>query len=508
MNKKLLYFIIIITQLISCNNRSEDIENKKEQFEISINDVSNNSISVNYKVQNINSEKFLLGSESENFDLQNFEIKIPITNNEGTLKIDHLSPNKKYYFKGAYNSKYSNLVSVSTKEVTFSTLLDKNIGLNPFNGNFIYLMYSELNPSKTYLYLITRQIQQYPTQGKKVELHKLDLNGNLIWTKLIQDYDSPSLSVNNNGFKIQFLSDNNIAVITGKWDQTATILTKVNPASGDIIWQKEYPLLNEDGFQSNTIFGYSYQNSTIKIITNPGDWQNAEEIFINNDGNILSQRTIKQNVNNFAMMNAKYLNDGSIISVSAQNQYPQNSLWTYEGCIRKFDLSNSTSNALWSKFYGDYGGDDSFDNYIIKDDNLFIDGYYGGNSGYSDKQHWILKTDLIGNIIWQNKLPVKKSFIYHGLDLFVDNENNSFSLMNEMYAPVGVAPLYNIITLTKLDKNGNFLWEWNDGKGNNTDTFMANRAFQLNNGEFLITGDRSSNQTGIGEIRFLKIKVN
>lgn len=322
MIKKLLYFIII-TQLISCNNRNEDIETKKEQFEISINDVSNNSISVNYKIQNINSEKFLLGSESENFDLQNFEIKIPITNNEGTLKIDNLSPNKKYYFKGAYNSKYSNLVSAITKEVTFSTLLDKNIGLNPVNGNFIYLMYSELNPSKTYLYLITRQIQQYPTQGKTVELHKLDLNGNLIWTKLIQDYDSPSLSVNNNGFKIQFLSDNNIAVITGKWDQTATILTKVNPASGDIIWQKEYPLLNEDGLQSNTIFGYSYQNSTIKIITNPGDWQNAEEIFINNNGNILSQRTIKQNVNNFAMMNAKYLNDGSVISVSAQNQYPK-----------------------------------------------------------------------------------------------------------------------------------------------------------------------------------------
>lgn len=78
--------------------------------------------------------------------------------------------------------------------------------------------------------------------------------------------------------------------------------------------------------------------------------------------------------------------------------------------------------------------------------------------------------------------------------------------MNEMYAPT--FPQYNIITLTKLDRDGNFLWEWNDGQGYNTDNFTANRSFQLNNDEFIITGDRSTNQTGIGEIRILKIKVN
>lgn len=506
MYKKLLFLIII--QLISCTNRNEDLQTKKDNFEISINNVAGNSVSINYKIQNIESEKYLIASQSENFDLQNFEIKIPIQDNEGTLKVDNLSPNKTYYFKGVYNSKYGNTVSAITKEVGFTTVLDKNIGLLPDNGNFISLMSSELDNSKTNIFIITKQRPQYGVQNIKIQLHKLDLNGNLIWTKLIQNFDSYALSKNYNGCKIQLLSDGSLAVITAKWDQTSTIVTKIDPASGTIIWQKEYPLINLDGYQSNNVYGYSYQNSTIKIITNPGDWQNAEEIFINNDGNILSQRTIKQNVNNFAMMNAKYLNDGSVISVSAQNQYPKNSLWTYEGCIRKFDLSNSTSNAIWSKFYGDYGGDDSFDNYVIKDDNLYIDGYYGGNSGYSDKQHWILKTDLIGNILWQNKLPVKKSFIYQGLDLFINNENDSFSLMNEMYAPVGVAPLYNIITLTKLDKNGNFLWEWSDGKGNNNDTFMANRAFQLNNGEFLITGDRSSNQTGGREIRFLQIKVN
>lgn len=505
MQKKVIYFILSFL-IISCNNRNEEIESAKPKFEITINNVTNNSISINYNIQNINSEKYLICSQSESFDIQNYEVKIPIQNNEGTLTVSNLMANKKYYIKGWYASGYSNTIVSNTKEITFTTITDKNIGLNPDNGNFIYLMYSELDATKSYLYLLTRQIQQYPTEVKKIVLHKVDLNGNLLWSKLIQDSDSPSVNVNHNGHKIQFLSDNNIAVITGKSNQKATVITKINPVNGNEIWKKEFPLIDADGYQSNTIFGYSYHNNVIKIITGPGDWHNSEEIFIDNNGNILSQRTIIQNPNNQAVMNGKYMNDGSLISIYAQNQYPQNGTWTVEGCIRKFDFSNSTSNTLWSKYYGDYGGDDGFDNYFIKDNHFYIDGFYGGNSGFSDKRHWVLKTDFNGNIIWENKLPVKQYFIYHGLDFFSDNQNNLYSLMNEMYAPT--FPQYNIITLTKFDENGNFIWEWSDGIGYNTDTFIANRVFEINNNEFIIVGDRSTNQTGVGYIRLLRIKVD
>ena len=501
--KNILLLFLFTFIFFSCRN--DEIDSNKSKFEITISNVTNSSVSINYKIQNINTEKYLICSQSDNFDIENYEVKIPIQNTEGTITINNLLPNKKYYFKGWYSADYSNTIEANTKEIVFSTILDKNIGLNPDNGNFIYLMNSEIDPTKSYLYLITRQIQQYATEVKKIVLHKIDLNGNLLWSKLIQDSNSPSVNVNHNGYKIQFLSDNNIAVITGKSNQKATIITKINPTNGDEIWKKEFPLIDADGYQSNTIFGYSYHSNLIKIITGPGDWHNSEEIFIDNDGNIISQRTIIQNSNNQAMMDGKYMNDGSIISIYAQNQYPQNGTWTVEGCIRKFDFSNSTSNVLWSKYYGDYGGDDGFDNYFIKDNHFYIDGFYGGNSGYSDKQHWILKTDFDGNIVWQNKLPAKKYFIYHGLDFFSNNQNNLYSLMNEMYAPT--FPVYNIITLTKFDENGNFIWEWSDGIGQNTDTFIANRAFEINDNQFIIVGDRSTNQTGVGEIRFLKINV-
>ena len=76
------------------------------------------------------------------------------------------------------------------------------------------------------LFLLTRQIQQYPTEVKKNYITKIDLNGNLIWSKLIQDSPSPGT------YKIQLLSDGNVAVLTGKYDQKSTIITKLNPTNG------------------------------------------------------------------------------------------------------------------------------------------------------------------------------------------------------------------------------------------------------------------------------------
>lgn len=498
--KKILLFIIAVI-LFSCNNEDTD---QQELFEISVSAIKDNSILINYKTRNLNSEKYLLIGKTENLSNDNFEIKIPIQDNENQIIVDQLLPNTKYYFKGIHNALSSNTISAVTKEVSFSVLLDKNLGINPESGYYLYLMHSEVDPTNSFIYLLTRQISQ-GGNVKKIILHKSDMAGNILWSTLIQDSNSPSVNVWHNGYKIQFLSDNKIAIITGKSNQKATIITKMEPTNGNMIWQKEYPLLDIDSYQSNSIFGYSYHNNLIKIITGPGDWQNNEEIFIDNNGSIISQKTIIKNQNNHAIMNGKYMNDGTVISIDKQDQYPNNGLWTYEGSIRKFNISGIQSETLWSKFYGDHGGDDSFENYIIKENHFIIDGFYGGNNGYTDKQHWLLKTDFNGNIIWQNKLLAKQYFIYHGLDFFSNSQNEYFSLMNEMFAPT--FPQYNIITLTKFDNNGNFLWEWSDGKGANADSFTANRAFELSNGEYLITGQRTDN-IGIGEIRLLKIKVN
>ena len=495
MKIKLLSLIFFIF-LISCN-RDDFGADTKSSVELSTSSFTTTSITLNYNIKNISGDKYLIYSKSENFDLLNCENKF-LLNNSNNIQINNLTPNTKYFFKISYiennSAKYSNVVSVITKDVSFSTILDKNIGLSPENGSFIYLMNSELDESMSFLFLLTRQIQQYPTEVKKITLHKIDLNGNLIWSKLIQDSPSPGT------YKIQLLSDGNVAVLTGKYDQKSTIITKLNPTNGNFIWQKEYPVLDLNGMQSNYISGYSYENNTFKIITGNGHIYDAEELFVDNNGNIISQKTIK--TNNW-INNAKYLSDGNIINVFKGDKIPENGSVTYEGMINKMNLNNGIQNTILTKYYGDLGGDDSFENFLIKDNNIFVQGFYGGTSGFTDPQKWILKFDMNGEILWQNKQPSRKDFIYQGRDIKINGNNELFCLMHEIYYPNYNA--YDYTTLTKFDNNGNLIWTWKSADDFNNERFSSNKVFETNKNEFMITGWKSP---GVGSIWIKKIKVN
>ena len=145
--------------LISCNSNRDDIIISTSSIELSISSFTTTSVNLNYNLNNTSGEKYLIYSKFENLDLQNFEKKVLLTN-LNNIEINNLVPNTKYYFKISYTEnnsvKYSNVVSAITKEFSFSVLLDKNIGLTPETGSFIYLMDSELDISKTNIYLLTR----------------------------------------------------------------------------------------------------------------------------------------------------------------------------------------------------------------------------------------------------------------------------------------------------------------------------------------------------------------
>lgn len=482
--------------LISCNSNRDDIAISTSSIELSISSFTTTSVNLNYNLNNTSGEKYLIYSKFENLDLQNFEKKILITN-LNNIEINNLVPNTKYYFKISYTEnnsvKYSNIVSAITKEVSFSVLLNKNIGLTPESGSFIYLMDSELDISKTNIYLLTKQIQHNTTEVKKITLHKIDLNGNVLWSKLIQDSNSPYT------YKIQLMSDGNIAVLTGKYDQKTTIITKVNPSNGSIFWQKEYPLIDSDGFSSTIVLGYTYQNSIFKIITSGPN--NKEELFVKNDGTILSQKNLitDNNITN----QITYLDDNYIISVSGGDKNPYDGSVTSDGMIRKMNISNGFVNAIWTKYYGDFGGNDTFTNYLISDNNIFIQGYYGGTSGFTDPQKWVLRTDMNGEILWQNKQPSRADFIYEGRDIKINENKELLCLMHEMYFPY--SNVYDYTSLTKYDSNGNLIWIWKSAPDFNTERFYSNKVFETNNNEFIITGAKSSD---VGSIWIKKIKVN
>jgi hypothetical protein len=493
MKIKILSLFLFIF-LISCNRDDNSIDTKSS-IELSILNFTATSISLDYNIKNISGEKYLIYSKSENFDLQNCEKKI-VLNNSNNIQVSDLTSNTKYFFKISYTEnntiKYSDVISAITKEISFSNILDKDIGLTPENGSFIYLMDSELDESKSFLFLLTRQIKQY-SGVKKIELHKIDLNVNLIWSKLIQDSPSPYT------YKIQLLSDHNIAVITGTGNQKATIITKINPNNGDLIWQKEYPVIDLNGVQGNLILGYKYQNNLIKIITGGG--YEIEELWVNNEGGIILHKTLK--TNNIVFNRMTYSEDGSVFDIYNGDKIKTDALVTYDGLIQKITINDDVCNKLYEKYYGDYGGDDSFENFLLKENNIYVQGFYGGTSGFTDKQKWVLKLDLNGEILWQNKQPSRKDFIYQGRDIKINENNELFCLMHEIYYPNYNA--YDYTSLTKFNNNGNLIWTWKSADDFNNERFSSNKVFETNKNEFMITGWKSP---GVGSIWIKKIKVN
>ena len=151
-----LLLLFFFTLFISCN-RDDTSSGTENSIELSISTFTATSVTLNYSIKNISGDKYLIYSKSENFDILNYEQKI-LLNNSNSIHINDLTPNTKYFFKIAQSENnsftYSNVVSAVTKEVSFLNILDKDLGLLPDSGSFIYLMDSELDGSKSFLFFL------------------------------------------------------------------------------------------------------------------------------------------------------------------------------------------------------------------------------------------------------------------------------------------------------------------------------------------------------------------
>ena len=108
-----------------------------------------------------------------------------------------------------------------------------------------------------------------------------------------------------------------------------------------------------------------------------------------------------------------------------------------------------------------------------------------------------------GEVLWQNKQPALKDFIYQCRDIKINDNNELFCLMHEIYYPRYNA--YDYTTLTKFSSNGNLIWMWKSAEDFNTERFGSNKVFETNKNEFIITGNKSG---GVGSIWINKMRVN
>jgi len=178
-------------------------------------------------------------------------------------------------------------------------------------------------------------------------------------------------------------------------------------------------------------------------------------------------------------------------------------------CIETY----SQPNIEWRKTYG--GSNVEIGHSIIQtsDNNLVIAGYAtSDNSGdvigfTNDKDGWIIKIDLVGNLLWQKIIGGNEDDIINSI---IQTSDNGLIVVGESNSD-DILPDYGSFDywVVKLDSSGNTVWE-NKYGGSAQD--KANSIFQTSDGGYIICGQSSSTNgdisNNIGNSDFWIVKIN
>jgi hypothetical protein len=115
---------------------------------------------------------------------------------------------------------------------------------------------------------------------------------------------------------------------------------------------------------------------------------------------------------------------------------------------------NENGDSLWQKTYGSQWKDGFYSSFIDSDYNLVSVGYYRISA--TNYNAWALKTDTLGNVIWDKKFGgINGDLLYSVLQApdggyYLAGASNSFAGINN-----------SDIYLVKLDIDGNLIWQKN-----------------------------------------------
>jgi hypothetical protein len=175
---------------------------------------------------------------------------------------------------------------------------------------------------------------------------------------------------------------------------------------------------------------------------------------------------------------------------------------------------NQSGTIQWQRSYGGSGWDDSYmikptiDNgYIIIAESSSQDGDLSEPSNYTDI--WILKINSVGNIVWNKTYG--GNFNDHGGSIIPLSDGSfvfsgySNSTIGDITSNQGGFDYW----IVKIDSNGNLIWSKSYG---GSDFDYANEIIQLNDGNFLLTGQSESLNGDVvgnhGDIDAFVLKLN
>lgn len=343
---------------------------------------------------------------------------------------------------------------------------------------------------------------------------KLDINGNIQWSKLIGGNQDDIV------YAVQQTSDNGYVIAGTSWssgngDITATthgysdfLVVKLN-ASGDVLWNKLYGGSSLDDLRNlqqtsdsgYILVGYSLSSNNNDVTNTNHGIKDFWIVKINSSGAITWNKLLGGDQSD-QPFSVQQTNDGGYIisGVSDTNNNgsfnnPNNGY--YDFCVIKLDNTGTTS---WQKFYGTIKYDDGYSIQQTSDGGYIIVGVTQSASAPAnnfgvDSDAKIIKTDASGNVLWSrviagtgNDFAVAAKITPEGGYIFVgySNSSNSGDITDTNHGSYD-------FWVVKLNSSGNtVLNRLLGGSGDD-------RAYSIqltNDGGYIIAGSSTSSASG------------
>jgi len=237
-------------------------------------------------------------------------------------------------------------------------------------------------------FIMVGETNSFGAGSYDVWLVKIDLQGNIIWSKTIGGYNGDS------GYCVKQTADSGFVIAAqtsslGPYSSNNIWLIKTD-SEGDTIWTKVFGDNSEDrGYHVQQTFDGGYILTGLQRSTNPGATGDLFLAKTDQLGNALWQTTISGS--------SSYQNGRSVIQTQDSNYVVvgvKDNIW-----LLKF---NQTGDTLWTKTYEGWAADFGQSVQETNDGGLIITGM-SVPDGVDSGKVCLIKTDVYGNVIWRKE---------------------------------------------------------------------------------------------------------
>jgi hypothetical protein len=336
-------------------------------------------------------------------------------------------------------------------------------------------------------YIITGATSPSTAEADRdIWLIKTDAAGNEIWDKTFggeaEDVGMSVLPTPDGGYLIGGLTDsfsNGDASIWLIW------LIKTD-ASGNKVWDKTFGgtrvalvssmmLAPDGGYILTGATGSDFQVSSDALV-----------IKTDSEGNQLWSQTYGGADYDHAW-SSQPTPDGGYIIIGGTDSFGHGDIWLIK--------TDANGNELWNKAYEGGGDDYGFMVTPTDDGGYILAGT--GSSGAGKKDFWLIKTDALGNKIWDKSYGGEND----------DDLGAAQQTPDGGYILAGTTSSFGAggkdAWLVRTDADGNKLWEKTLGGAG--DDYATNAVFETANGDYIMIGYTNSSGAGGNDVWLVKL---